>query len=280
MTSGRVSFLIFLLILTLPVVALNFGGLNVGGWISERAAQFAPALPEQTVTEAEPQVIPEDPFQWLNDRPEVRDIFIPNEMTAARYVKVEKVLPTEELLGSGEAVPDEGFLALYAAARAPAQLIPYCAEIIETIGTSCDVVHTQSRQNRERNWVLDGRLAFVPAADLGDPSLIENGQLVYARATLPHTGDLRPPNDAETRAAVLAQAQAVCDVLRDQIGNCVLTRVTFNIHELWITDLEILPEDTNPERLEAVAEFTVYADPLQLDADGLDALVATLVNPA
>ncbi len=276
MTRGRISFLIFLLILGLPVVALNFGGLKVSDWISERSASFAP--PATAVESVEAQ--PEDPFQWLNDRPDLRDIFIPNEMTQARYVAVQKVLDADELLEAGEQPPDDTFLELYAAARAPAQLIPYCTEVIQTIGTSCDVILTQTRENREGKWVMDGRLAFIPAAELGDPSGVENGQLLSARAVLPQDGDLRPPNTPETRAAMLAQAQAICDRLRDELGNCVLTRVSLDVHELWITDLEALPAGTNPQRLEATAEFTVYADPLSLDANGFADLVAGIVNPA
>jgi len=277
MTGGRASFVIFLLILGLPVVALNFGGLNVGGWISEQTAQYIPEAPDPVVPEAETAI--EDPFQWLNERPELRDTFIPNEMTGTRYVQIEKILSPEELLLAGEQAPDAAFLELYAAARAPSQLIPYCSEIVATIGTSCDVIYSQARENREGKWVMDGRLAFIPAAALGDPSSVENGQLINARATLPYSGDLRPPNDTETRAVMLAQAQSVCDTLRDQLGNCVLTRVSFGVHELWITDLEALPAGTNPQRVEASAEYSVYADPMLLDANSLAALVSEIVNP-
>ncbi|MFO8126786.1 hypothetical protein [Yoonia sp.] len=277
MKRGRISFLIFLLILALPVVALNFGGFNVGGWISERTDQF---MPQTAVPAAEAEAAPEDPFQWLNDRPDLRDTFIPNEMTQARYVTVEKVLSAEELLNDGEQAPEDAFLGLYAAARAPAQLIAYCAEVIATIGTTCDLTHTQTRENREGKWVMNGRLSFIPSSDLGDPSLVENGQLLSARAVLPQEGDLRPPNNAETRAAMLSQAQTLCDRLRDEFGNCVLTRVSLDVHELWITDLEVLPAGTNPQRLEATAEFTVYVDPMQVDATGFADLVAEIVNPA
>lgn len=277
MKRGHISFLIFVLILALPVAALNFGGFNVGGWISDRTAQF---MPQTSAPAAEADAAPEDPFQWLNDRPDLRDTFIPNEMTAARYVAVEKVLSAAELLNAGEEAPEDAFLGLYAAARAPALLTAYCAEVIATIGTTCDLTHAQTRENREGKWVMNGRLAFIPSSDLGDPSLVENGQLLSARAVLPQQGDLRPPNSAETRAAMLGQAQMLCDRLRDEFGNCVLTRVSLDVHELWITDLEALPAGTNPQRLEATAEFTVYVDPMQMDATGFADLVAEIVDPA
>lgn len=274
MRRSRTSFVLFLLILALPVIALNFGGPKVTDWLAERTARFVPQTP--VTTEVEPA--PQDPFQWLNDRPALRDVFIPDELTQARLVTVKKIVSAEELLESGEDMPSEALLELYAAARAPAQLMSYCTEIIATIGQSCDVVHTQSRRDRMGNWVLDGQLAYLPAAPLGDPSTVENGQLLSTRALLPYSGDLAPANEAASREAMLIQAQEVCDQLRARLGNCVLSGVTFDLNELWITDLEVLPADTNPERVEATAEFSVYADQTALDETGFAELVATLIN--
>jgi len=274
MRRSRISIVLFLLILALPVIALNFGGPKVMDWLTERTARFAPETP--VTTEVEPA--PQDPFQWLNDRPALRDVFIPNELTKARLVTVKKIVNAEALLESGEDMPPDPLLELYAAARAPAQLAPYCAEIIATIGQSCDVVHTQSRQDRMGNWVLDGQLAYLPAAALGDPSTVENGQLFSTEVVLPYTGDLRPANEPPSREAMLIQAQAICDELHDRLGNCVLSGVTFELIELWITDLEVLPADTNPERVEATVEFTVYADQMTFSENSFADLVAGLVG--
>jgi len=274
MRRSRISIVLFLLILALPVIALNFGGPKVMDWLTERTARFAPETP--VTTEVEPA--PQDPFQWLNDRPALRDVFIPNELTKARLVTVKKIVNAEALLESGEDMPSEALLELYAAARAPAQLMSYCTEIIATIGQSCDVVHTQSRQDRMGNWVLDGQLAYLPAAALGDPSTVENGQLFSTEVVLPYTGDLRPTNEPPSREAMLIQAQAICDELRDRLGNCVLSGVTFELIELWITDLEVLPADTNPERVEATVEFTVYADQMTFAENSFADLVAGVVG--
>jgi len=274
MRRSRLSFFVFLLILALPVIALNFGGAKITGWLAERTAQFAPAPPPPSAAETAPQ----DPFQWLNDRPALRQVFIPDELTQDRFVTVTKIVSTADLLDSTEQMPPDALLELYAAARAPAQLAPYCAEIIATIGTSCDVAHTQSRQDRMGNWVLDGRLAYLPAATLGDPSVVENGQVFSAKVPLPYAGDLRPANDAPSRRAILIQAQEVCDQLRARLGNCVLTGLTFELNELWITDLEVLPDDTNPERLDATAEFTVYADQMTFAENSFAEIATTLAG--
>ncbi|EBA13210.1 hypothetical protein [Roseobacter sp. CCS2] len=278
MKRGRFSFLLFLLILTGPVIALNFGGANLVGWISERAGAFTPQAPI-VAQEVAPEDIPQDPFQWLNDRPALRDVFIPNELTAARYVSVEKIMTPEALLTPGETLPDNRLLGLYAAARAPAQLMGYCADVVATIGASCDIIHAEARENREGKWVMNGRLAYIPAADLGTPESVENGQLISTKVLLPFEGDLRPANVVQSRINMLRQAQAACDMVRNQLGNCVLTQLTLDVHELWITDLEPLPAGTNPQRVEATAEFTVYADPLEFDQAALADLVASIVNP-
>ncbi len=279
MKRGSLSFLLFLVILAGPVIALNFGGPNVMGWVNARTAMFTaqeqPAVPEETL--AEPAT--EDPFQWLNDRPALREVFIPDAFTSARYISVEKIVPVDDLLQSGETQPRNDQLALYAAARAPAQLIEYCTDVVATIGTACDVIYAEARENRDGDWVMNGRLSYIPLADLGTPQTVENGQLLTAKVVLPFTGDLAPANEAQSRIALLQQAQAACDTLRAELGNCVLARVSFDVEILWITDLEVLPAGTNPQRLDATAEFAVYADPTRIDSTAFTDLVEATLDP-
>ena len=94
----------------------------------------------------------------------------------------------------------------------------------------------------------------------------------------PYNGDLRPENAAATRISYVQQAQDACDALHSRFGNCALARIDFNIYELWLTDLEILPEGTEPQRLEATARFTVYADSTEWNDENFEALVADIVN--
>lgn len=276
MTRGRISFFVFLLILALPVLALNFGNLNINGLLSQGTGQFTTASTE--VPEAPTAPAPVDPYQWLTDRPALRDTFIPVELTDARVVTVEKIVSTQDLLNVGEDAPADSLLELYAAARAPAQMAPYCAEVVATIGQSCDVTRTLVRQNRDGDWVMDGRLAFLPAAELGDPSIIKNGQFFTTKITLPFEGELRPANDAQTRTALLTQAQEVCDGLRERLGSCVLTNVDFGLEVLWITDLEVLPAGTNPERIDANAAFAIYADETVWDQTAIDDLTRSFAG--
>jgi len=276
MTRGRISFFVFLLILVLPVLALNFGNLNINSLLTQGTAQFTTPAAQEPEAAAAPT--PVDPYQWLTDRPALRDTFIPVALTNARVITVDKIVSTEALLNEGEDAPAEELLELYAAARAPAQMAPFCAEIVATIGQSCDVTQTLVRQNRDGDWVMDATLAFLPAAELGDPSVVENGQLFTAKMTLPYEGDLRPANDPQTRAALLAQAQEICDGLRQRLGTCVLTNVDFALEVLWITDLEVQPAGTNPERIDAKAAFAIYADQTVWDQSAIDDLAMSFAG--
>ncbi|WP_342068760.1 hypothetical protein [Yoonia algicola] len=276
MKRGHTSFIVFLVILFAPVIALNVGGFNIGKVLSERATATSSAslMPNLMRDQATP-----DQSAWLNARPELRGIFNPDERTPARVITIEEIVSTEDLFLDGEAIPQNSLIALYAAARAPARLSGYCTEVIATVGLSCDVIHAETHQNGKGDWVMTGQLAFVPAADLGDPAVVTNGQIFSTTALLPYPGDLRPENATASRAGMLTQAQDVCDTLRKQFGNCVLTNVTFEVSELWITDLEVLPAGTNPMRVEATAEFTVYADEMTTDQNSFAEQVAAVVNP-
>lgn len=263
-----IAFAVVLLILT-PVIALKVWGINMIPW-----AMSALDPDEAVLTDApEAQPIPQSPLTWSRDQASLRDTFSVDALTTERIVSITQILEPQELVGPNTAIPADVFLPLYAAARAPARLIRHCDEILQTIGTKCDVIHSDSHQNRDGKIVLSGRLAFVPAADLGDPSTVENGALTSATITLSHEGDLLPANDATARAAAMQQAQGICDDLRMQFGNCVLSRVDFEIEELWITDLEILPAGTNPQRLRVSASFDLYADETVLDQDRLRTLL-------
>jgi hypothetical protein len=279
MIGLRIAVIVVGLVLMSPIIALNVWGINMSMWVGEMTAANEAAIKGEGDL-SDVRAMPSNPLSWLLNRVDLRDTFTTDEITNDRYIIFQKVITAQELLADGEAMPDEEFIPLYAAARAPAQLMPYCADVLETVGNACDVIHTTSRENREGKLLLVGRLAFTPVAPLGDPSTIEDGKLRNTTVTLPYEGDLRPANDAASRKALLQQAQSICDELRTQLGNCVLTRVNFTIRELWITDLEALPAGTNPQRLETSAQFTVFLDETKIGARGFRDMVTAMVNPS
>ncbi len=264
MNLWRVLTVFFGLLITAPTVILNANGHNIAFWVQEE--------PETVPT---PQAITPP-----RDRPEVQAMFAADTLTQARYIKITEVLPPAGILKAGEAAPDDTLFALYAAARAPSRLISYCTEVIATIATTCDVIHTETRENQEGKLELTGQLAFAPSFDMGDPFKLADGEMVQASVTLPYEGDLLPANEAETRTAAMGYAAEMCENLRDIYGNCMVSMVSFEVNELWITDLEALPAGTNPQRLAVQASFTIFADPAELDEAKLAKRLEDLINPA
>lgn len=274
MILWRVLTLVFGLLITVPTVILHANGYNIAFWVDEEADTLAD--PEAILEEAILEVAITPPAE----RPEVQEMFGPDTLSQARYIKITEVLPPEEILQTDEAVPDDALFALYAEARAPSRLIDYCAEVVATIATTCDVVHTETHETQTGKLELTGQLAFAPSFDMGDPFKLDDGTMVQANVTLPHEGNLLPANEAETRTAAMAYAAELCLKLQTDYGNCMVSMVAFEVNELWLTDLEVLPEGTNPQRLAVEAGFTVFADPAQLDEAKLAERLEELTNPA
>ncbi|WP_108815470.1 hypothetical protein [Loktanella sp. Alg231-35] len=279
MTGLRVIMFVVGLLIATPFIALNVWGLQMTLWVDEVTAQNEAVLNGNAEDVIIPPM-PETPPSWIRGRAEVRDTFSTEAINARRLINIEEIVAFEDLLTTDEDMPDEELHALYATARAPARLMAYCTDVLATVGTTCDIVYSSVRLNRTGKYELTGRLGFVPRAEFGDPSAVQNGEIVTARVPLPYEGNVGPANDATTRQAILLQAQALCDTLRAQLGNCVLANVTLDVRELWITDLEALPAGTNPQRLEATVGFAVYADETALNRRSFQDMLDQMVNPS
>lgn len=278
MTGLRIAVIVIGLVIAAPVIALNVWGINMSLWINEMTAQNESVLNGETNVSVLRNMT-SSPMAWLRGRADLAEVFATDEITDARSVTVAQILRIDDLFVAGETAPSEVFVPLYAAARAPARLSTLCEDVIASIGTACELVHSEVRRTRLGNVELVGRLAFIPAAPLGDPATVNDGALLRASIPLPFTGELRPANDAQTRRALMLQAQGICDQLRDRFGNCVLGRLSLDVRELWITDLEVLPEGTNPQRIDATASFIVYADNTVMDSSSLRDVLTELVDP-
>ena len=266
MNTWRILTVFFGLLITAPVVILNANGYNIAFWVKK----------EPTT----PVVAPVETIIPPRDRPEVQAMFATDQLTDARYVEITEIIPHEDLLAAQEPMPDEKLLPLYATARAPARLIRYCDEVVKTIGLACDLIHSHARDNRDGKLELTGQLSFVPSFDIGNPFDMADGALIESSIVLPHQGALLPANAPNTRIAAMEQATQICAALRADYGNCVVSAMMFEVTELWITDLEALPTGTNPQRLSIQAQFTIFADPTELNTTDLQARLAQLISPA
>ena len=272
------------LLVAAPFAAYQIWGFDLRVWAQEFIG--SEDEPEVTVVEEVEEVeeevvpaVPVGPRDWMADMPQMQALFTPDEITSERYIEVEELIEPEELLLSGETLPEENLIPIYAAARTPGRMIDYCTEVLDTIADNCDVIRSEVRDNRDGRLRLLGRLGYTTPIPLGEPAPLESGVFLSARVTLPFQGELRPENEPNARIAAILDAQNICETLRTRFGNCVLSRVDFTINELWITDLEVLPEGTEPQRLNTTAHYTVYADGVDWTDESFAALVTDLANP-
>lgn len=273
----RIIIAIVVLGVAIPLVAVNVWGVQMTFWVIEQTRQNDTSLADGTPPASMP--LPASPLQFMRDRGELQDTFGTAALTDRRIVEVTTIIAAEDLLAQGEAMPDPSRLPLYAAARAPARMALHCEEVVAAFATTCDVARTSTNVLDDGRIEISADLAYIPAAYLGDPAQIANGAFFTTVArfhTMPDAG--KPVFDAEARLAVMQQAQDLCDALRDSFGPCVVGRLQLATAELWITDLERLPEGTARQRLSATAVVKVYANKDETTDDALREMVAVLTS--
>ncbi len=215
-----------------------------------------PAAPEPVA----PAALPRDPLQYMRDRSTLRSLFSTEDLTSDRTITITELVTIGDILASGESTPDLSRVPLYAAARAPMRMARHCDDVIAGFGLACEVLATSTRLLEDDRVEMTAELAYIPAAELGDPRDVGNAAFFTAEVALDADARLLPPFEPDTRLAAMRKAQAICDRLREDFRNCVVSDLRLLTEELWITDLERLPPGTNRQRLSASATVTVYAD--------------------
>ncbi|PRY78222.1 hypothetical protein CLV80_104187 [Yoonia maritima] len=204
------------------------------------------------------------PLRWLRDRAELKNTYSEDELNGERTVSYSVSLPFSEIMKPGEEMPDEAYYDLYAIARAPQFLSEYCVEILGNFAKSCDVGRVRGEVNREGVATMQGELNYIPAYDYGDPSTVENGDLVRARVTILDRYESERPNSPETRAEVLAAAITLCEAVKQTFGNCMITDINLRPHTNYRDEAEMLS---------ATASITILADKTQYRSDSVQAEV-------
>lgn len=191
---------------------------------------------------------------WRNNK-KLQAVFSSDTLTNEREVTIHRNVPFESLLAPGEALPTPEFHHLYAAARAPALLEPYCAEILQHLALKCQLTQTSAFVDRGRVSVT-GKFSYIPAFELGDPDSVENGTVletgyfdIFNDYKKP-AGSKRLPNSLEGRAQGMARAMEMCGHIRAQFGNCVIRDISLNSAHYGIEKNALL----------VTAKFVTYAD--------------------
>lgn len=164
------------------------------------------------------------PVRWWTRHARLNDTFNTTYLSDARGVRVRIEMPFAALLAPDEAAPAPDFASVYAAARAPGQLIRLCPELLHALAVKCDVAKPHGEIGKDGQAVLSGTLRFVPAEAPGTLAEAGDARIVQFRARL--RPQVALPFTAEVRETVLREAAALCRVLRTRIGNCVVTGVS------------------------------------------------------
>lgn len=201
------------------------------------------------------------PVRWWRDHKKLNDTFNATYLSEASQGHFVIILPFEDMLNPGEAMPDDVYKDVYVAARGPSHLIKLCTELLNTIAVKCDLSKPQGKIGRDGLAQVSGLLRYVPQDDPG--ILPETKEAEYMNLHFSLSGREEMPYTSEMRERAFTLAQSLCDALRLQAGNCVITRV------------DMKPQFRRGAEgvavLEADARLTVFADPAQVDKKALDA---------
>ncbi len=206
--------------------------------------------------------------RWWNARGELNDTFNTSYLSDARGVRMEVRLPLDALLAEGEALPEEVFREVYAAARAPQHLISLCPELLSTIEKKCDLTRPAAKIDRDGLAKLSGSLRFVPRDEPGTLPEAKDAEMINLRVSL--TQGQTVAFTPENRQEVLRLTRNLCNRLRVLAGNCVITRVSLMPRRASSRD--------DAQVLDAGAVLTVYGQPSQIDKAGLEDAMAYVLR--
>lgn len=202
------------------------------------------------------------PLAWWRNRTELKETFDPVELNRRRSVSMQIEVPFERILAPGETMPDEALRDLYVMARAPATLHPICAELLETLASRCDIGSSSGRASREGTMArMDATFFYAPGYEMGDPSSVQRGDVFWGQARLTDGG--RVEQSPEGRAEAISRALSVCDAIREEFGNCVISAIIFG------------PVGRG-DAVVASARYNVFANTSEHSRDTVDSAVARI----
>ena len=212
------------------------------------------------------------PLAWWRTRSDLRAHFRLDAFTAERTVHFERRIPIGDLLAPGEDRPHPSLYQAYAAARAPAFYAPNCAELLDTIATSCKIYHSESRSftSNPETVEISSSMAYVPSYPLGDPTTVENGKMRTVYISVDKDTDLL---DGDSRRAVYLRARDICAQVRSILGNCVIESVRFDDRFLRMTE-----RSAGARNQDASISFAIFVDRTVYDRNDLDPIVENIAE--
>ena len=259
MTNRTYILAFFGLFVFLPVIAINVWNFSLSPWVNQ-VSHYNAILRNQETTAALASAKSPPPSAGVATRTKLRNVFSQDKLNSNRSVSLLLYVDINEMLKEGEEQPQDVYLALYAEARAPQYMNQFCIEILATVGTKCIVATTSATVVSGGTLRISGELNYVPSYHLGLPEKQNGAKLMQAEVgvSILNKG-LLPINNSKNRAAYLNRAKSICEGLKAQYGNCVITNISLKTNMLSADQIKDLSDGTNAERLDAHIGLSVFA---------------------
>jgi hypothetical protein len=146
-----------------------------------------------------------------------------------RRVGFRQSVHLEDLLAEGEAMPPENRQRLYVMLRIPRAMEYHCQETLIEIAAKCRVLISSVHKEAEDAYAVDVDFGYVPNYSIGVLEKRDSIEWGFVSAFLPDLTSDAVLDTPEKRKAFLRRLAKVCDTLRDEIGNCVVSTVGFEL---------------------------------------------------
>ncbi|MEM9707782.1 MAG: hypothetical protein AAF871_03255 [Pseudomonadota bacterium] len=212
----------------IPIILLNLGALGLQAkWETALGGETAVPAP---IASAGDKVL----SRWANfkEGAAIDALFAAEQFTRRRSIVVSERLSVEAVLVEGETPPPSAYHALWLQSRGPEFLRDRdCPAVLASVGRSCAVSSVRVREPRnDGTFQIDGVLGYLPDEPLGDINIEGPRDLYRTRVEVPSDGALilRPEGAQAAKRALFQQIDALCDQMREELGNCVVAGLQFD----------------------------------------------------
>lgn len=263
----KLAKLIVTLIFLSPIIVLNVWGARMSIWTGQFQAENKAVMSGKKESFEIP-AMPTSPLDWIYKKAKKSKAFNTEDLNSGRQISITKTIDFADVLRAGEEPPEDVFKSLYVEARAQQILSSYCHVAFETLARRCEVNNSETRELRDGRFEIRGKLNYVPNYDIGKPLTISGGEFIRTRVSFGSGEHSENPN--ADFAKWMGQAQEVCQRMKVQYGNCVLSN--FSVSEAGYGERETKKgtEKQRGKKISFAAIVEVYAVNTKLSRNELE----------
>ena len=161
----------------------------------------------------------------IMNRNNVEKVVSLTDLNSERRVSFSDRITWEDMLAPGEAPPQEGLRRITAMLRAPKLMQAYCTNTLVEIASKCEIFRATVHDSGDDVFQVRADFAYIPNYAIGDVTRISSGEFITAH--LPDQREGRTNATPQERRAFLVELKQVCDELRKEYDNCLITTAGF-----------------------------------------------------